>query len=62
MPDPINLRQARKAKARSEKERVSAQNRITFGQSKASKALDSAVVSLASHRLDGLRRDKEDDT
>jgi hypothetical protein len=62
MPDPVNLRQARKAKARSERENTAAQNRVTYGQSKASKTLNSAVTSLADRRLDCLRRDTDSDT
>jgi hypothetical protein len=62
MPDPINLRQIRKSKARGERETVAAQNRVTFGQSKANKALNSAVTSSAERRLDGARRDLESDT
>ena len=67
MPDPINLRpinlrQARKAKARREKEQTAAQNRATFGQSKANKALNTAVTSLADRRLDSLRRNTDSNT
>jgi hypothetical protein len=62
MPDPINLRQARKAKARSERENTAAQNRVTYGQRKADKALNSAIMSLADRRLDGLCRDTDSDT
>ena len=62
MPDPVNLRQARKAKARVDREKVAAQNRVTFGQSKANKSLNNAQASLATRQLDGLRRDKGDDT
>jgi hypothetical protein len=62
MPDPVNLRQARKAKARVDREKVAAQNRVTFGQSKANKSLNNAQASLGTRQLDGLRRDKGDDT
>ncbi len=37
MPDPINLRLARKAKARAVAEKTAEQNRVTFGQTKAEK-------------------------
>jgi hypothetical protein len=62
MPDPVNLRHVRKAKARSEKKREAAQNRVTFGQSKADKALNRAVTSLAGRRLDAVRCDTDSDT
>jgi hypothetical protein len=61
MPDPINLRQVRKAKARTERENIAAQNRVTFGQSKANKALNGAVTSLVDRRLEGARREKGDE-
>ncbi|MEP2724415.1 DUF4169 family protein, partial [Roseibium sp.] len=37
--DIVNLRQARKKKARSEREKQAAENRTTFGRSKADKQL-----------------------
>jgi Domain of unknown function (DUF4169) len=55
MPDPINLRQARKAKARADHEQTGAQNRVAFGQTKDAKSLSKAKMSLAQRRLDGLR-------
>jgi hypothetical protein len=39
VPDPINLRLARKAKIRATKEQIGAENRERFGQSKAHKNL-----------------------
>jgi Domain of unknown function (DUF4169) len=61
MPDTINLRQARKAKARAQHEKAATQNRATFGQSKANKALNNAVSNLADRRLDAMRCDGEKD-
>lgn len=55
MADPINLRQARKAKARSAKELVAVQNRIAFGLSKATKSIGNAKTELEVARLDGAR-------
>ncbi|WP_137130191.1 DUF4169 family protein [Rhizobium sp. FY34] len=59
----VNLRLARKAKARSEKERVAEQNRISFGRSKPEKALTRALNEKAAKALDQGRLDKttEDD-
>lgn len=48
----VNLRQARKAKARNEKERQAEQNRLTFGRTKAEKSLTRALNEQASRRLD----------
>jgi hypothetical protein len=62
MPDPINLRQIRKAKKRVEHEAVGAQNRIAFGRTKAAKTFAKATTSLADRRLDGQRLDKADKT
>jgi hypothetical protein len=58
MPDPINLRRARKDKSRSAKEQVAAQNRVTFGQSKAAKSLQRGKTTLARVQLDALMLDK----
>ncbi len=57
MPDPINLRIARKTKARAAKDQLAAQNRVTFGQSKAAKALGKAKAHLEASRLDGAMRE-----
>jgi hypothetical protein len=59
MPDPINLRQARKAKARAVKDAAAAQNRVTFGQSKAVTSLTKAKTALASRRLDGAHLERK---
>jgi hypothetical protein len=52
-----NLRRARKAKVRVEKERTAEENRRRFGQSKAARRRAEAEDALAGRRLDGLRRD-----
>jgi hypothetical protein len=52
MPDPINLRQARKAKARAEKEQKAEENRFLFGQSKAQKQLRTAMTARLNSTLD----------
>lgn len=62
MSDIINLRQARKSKARITKEQAAAQNRVIFGQTKANKALATAQSALANSRLNGARLDQEGDT
>lgn len=53
--DIVNLRRARKAKARAEKEQRAAENRVLFGRSKTERTISAAekVRSLAAH--EGLR-------
>ena len=59
--DVVNLRQFRKVKARSEKERKAEQNRLTFGRSKAEKNLTDALNAKAEKTLDQGRLDRSDD-
>lgn len=59
--DIINLRQARKAKARVEKDKTAEQNRITFGRTKAEKQLTKALNEKAERRLDQGKLDRPDD-
>ncbi|MBD9387588.1 DUF4169 family protein [Agrobacterium sp. AGB01] len=59
--DVVNLRQFRKQKARSEKEKQADQNRITFGRTKAEKNLTSALNDKAEKTLDQGRLEKPQD-
>lgn len=52
----VNLRQARKRKARAEKEQTAAENRKRFGRPGAERRLDEATRELESRKLDGLKR------
>jgi hypothetical protein len=52
MADIVNLRQARKAKAKRDKETQAEANRIQFGRAKAEKKLTEARNSLAQSKLD----------
>ena len=56
--DVVNLRQFRKQKARTEKDKQAEQNRLTFGRTKAEKNLTSALNERASRELDQGRLDK----
>ena len=58
MAEIINLRQARKAKARVGKEAEAAANRAKFGRTKAEKQLEATKASIESKRLDGHKRDE----
>lgn len=58
MADIINLRSARKQKARADKEAQSAQNRILFGRTKAEKLKEAAEKARAEKHIDGHKRDE----
>jgi len=60
MAEIINLRQARKNKARAEKEARADANRIAFGRTKAEKKLTKAERDLEESRLDAHRRDNDE--
>ncbi|MVA73187.1 DUF4169 family protein [Agrobacterium vitis] len=51
----VNLRQVRKAKARTEKEQIADQNRVSFGRSKAEKNLTRALNDKARAALDNSK-------
>lgn len=61
MAEIINLKRARKQKARQEAEAQAEQNRISFGRSKAERRLSEAERDKASRLLDGHRLVKEDE-
>ena len=53
----VNLRQARKLKARAEKERQAEANRVHFGQPRAERDLLAREDELARRRHEGARRE-----
>ncbi|HEV7873537.1 MAG TPA: DUF4169 family protein [Enterovirga sp.] len=53
MAEIVNLRRARKAKAKTDAETQAAQNRIRFGQTKAERERVAADDALAARRLEG---------
>ena len=55
--EPINLRQARKARARKNKESLAAENRAKFGRTKSEKASSQAEDDLARRRHAAHKRD-----
>lgn len=59
MADIVNLRQARKAKARGEAADKAAANRAKFGRTKAEKALQQADEGRAEKALDQSRLDSK---
>ena len=58
MADILNLRQARKAKARAESDKLAAQNRAVHGQTRAERQKIAADKQQADRRLDNHRRDE----
>jgi len=57
MADVINLRLARKAKARADAEAQAAANRAAHGRSKATKRADRLEVERLARTLDGAKRE-----
>lgn len=56
----INLRHARKQKARAEKAANAARNRALHGRTKADRRRDEAEEERAARALDGARRESDD--
>jgi hypothetical protein len=55
----VNLRQARKSKARQEKEKTAEANRLKFGRTKAERKLRDAVDKLDAKRHEQNKLDKD---
>ena len=60
MSEIVNLRRARKQKARAHKEAVAAEKRVLFGRSKAEKRLVESERALAEASLDARRLTRPD--
>lgn len=60
MAEIVNLRTARKAKARQEASAKASANAARFGRSKAEKACDAQDLARAKAALDGARRESRD--
>ncbi len=61
MADIINLRQARKAKARAEKEKTADANRLAFGRTKAEKQVTKLEKSRVDKALEAHKRGDTED-
>jgi hypothetical protein len=59
MAEIVNLRQARKAKARAEREEVAARNRAIHGRPKAERELERKKAETAITRLDAHKRERD---
>lgn len=60
MAEIVNLRQARKGKARAEARAQADANAAKFGRTKAQKAVEAAEAARARTELDGKKRDGKD--
>lgn len=58
MGEIVSLRRVRKQKARTEKEKEAAANRVKFGRSREEREFTDARRLQAEHRLDDHKRDK----
>jgi hypothetical protein len=61
MADVVNLKRARKAKARAAAEADAAANRLAHGRAKVERKLTQAEKAAADRKLDGHKRDHDDD-
>ena len=61
MADIINLRRARKARARGDAAQQAATNRALFGQSKSARSRQQAEADRLARTLDGAKRQAEED-
>jgi hypothetical protein len=57
MTEPINLNQARKAKAKADASAKAAENRVKFGRGKAEKAVSKLEAERARRALDQAKRE-----
>jgi hypothetical protein len=62
MGDIINLKRVRKAKARATAEAEAAANRVAHGRTKAERKLTTAEKRAAERKLDGHKREHDDDS
>lgn len=60
MAEIVNMKRARKLKARAEAEKEAAANRLAHGRSKAERNLARAEEDAARRKLEGHRREPDD--
>lgn len=58
MAEIVSLRQARRQKARADKERVAERNRALHGRSKAEKTRDAEAAKKSQNFIEGHRRER----
>lgn len=62
MADIVNLNDRRKRKAREQREAESSAKRVLFGRTKGEKQRDELQKSADIRKLDGARRDRDEDS
>jgi hypothetical protein len=58
MGDLVNLRRARKDRARREREKTADENRVEFGRRKGERAMTDALMTLQETRLSAQKLDR----
>ncbi len=61
MSEVINFKQKRKAKARSDKEKTAAENRVKYGRTKAEKSAEKLRSEMAKKKIEGHKREGEEE-
>jgi hypothetical protein len=61
MGELVNLRRARKERARREKDAQAQENRVAFGRTKGERETAAALNQLDAARLDAQKRDRKED-
>lgn len=61
MAEVVNLRQARKQRARAGKQRSAAENRVRFGRTKPERTAAADTTERRDRTLDGSRREPPED-
>lgn len=61
MGEVVNLRRARKDRARADADRKADANRLAFGRTKSEKSLTQAERDMAGRRIDGHRLERRDE-
>jgi hypothetical protein len=56
----VNLRRARKARARSQAEAQAEENRVKHGRTKAERQTEAKTRALEARKLDALRRERDE--
>ena len=61
MPETVSLSKFRKIKAKEQKEKLAAENRVAHGRSKHEKTLERKARKLGRKEIDGKKFEKTDD-
>ncbi len=61
MVEAVNLGKFRKKKAKEQKEKLAAENKVAFGRTKHEKTIDDKVRNLGRKEIDGKKFEKTDE-